>query len=92
MSNPLPQEVQDQITNTIISGRKIQAIKVYRDHSGQSLKDAKEFVEALEAELREKEPEKFTTAPGGKGCLVVLLTFGITALGLAGLGTVIIRG
>jgi hypothetical protein len=67
MGRPVPDEVAAQIRAAILAGRKIEAIKLYRQASGEGLKEAKEFVEAVQAELRRTEPESFT-APAGKGC------------------------
>ncbi len=41
----LPTEVTDQITRLIQDGRKIEAIKVLRDHTALGLKEAKDAVE-----------------------------------------------
>lgn len=53
----------------IFAGRKIEAIKLYHEISGLGLKESKEAVEALESTLRKDSPEKFSSAPHGKGCL-----------------------
>ncbi len=62
----------DPVAVELFAGRKIQAIKRYRDTTGAGLKDAKEAVEAIEADLRTRMPERFSTAAAG-GCLTVLL-------------------
>ena len=77
MSNPILSEAAQQITNYVFAGQKIQAIKLYREHSGTDLKTAKDFVESLEAELRAKEPGKFTALQAGKGCLGMVAVFGL---------------
>jgi ribosomal protein L7/L12 len=46
-------EVDAEIAAAIRSGRKIQAIKMYRETYGTDLKSAKEAVEALQARLGE---------------------------------------
>ncbi len=74
------QRTPEKITDSIIAGRKIEAIKLYREHSGKGLKEAKDFVDALEAELRAKEPEKFTSGPTGKGCLGAIALCGVCSL------------
>lgn len=62
------------ILEAIYGARKIEAIKLVRDATDCGLKEAKEFVEKLSAELHAKEPEKFTAAPAGKsGCVGVLM-------------------
>lgn len=42
-------ELLDQLQQLLHQGRKIDAIKVYREHSGAGLAQAKEFVESLAA-------------------------------------------
>ena len=64
------------IRAALYNGRKIEAIKIYRRCAGVGLYEAKQAVEALEAELRATSPEKFAR-PAGKGC------FGVTASMLA---------
>jgi ribosomal protein L7/L12 len=49
------------------NGRKIDAIKKYRAITREGLKESKDFIEALEVELRASNPEKFTVPPRGKG-------------------------
>ena len=71
----LPEDKRTAILEAIYGGspRKIEAVKLVRDATGCGLKEAKEFVEKLGAELYAKEPAKFTAAPTGKsGCVGVL--------------------
>lgn len=79
-SNSIPPEVSQQIAACVFAGQKIQAIKLYREHSGKGLKEAKDFVESLETELRTKEPGKFAAPPAGKGCLGMVAVLGLGAL------------
>ena len=79
MSNPIPPDEAKQIADLLFAGQKIEAIKVHRAHTGQGLKESKDFVEAVEAELRAREPGKFVVRPSGKGCLG-LVVFGIGLL------------
>ena len=55
--NDMPADV----TAAIAAGRKIEAIKLYRKHAGCDLKQAKEAVEAVEAQVRAANPH---LAPG----------------------------
>lgn len=73
-----------EITDCLLTGRKIEAIKLYREASGEGLKEAKEFVESLTATLRENHPDKFPAAK--KGCASVIV-LGLTTLTIAGLAT-----
>jgi len=43
------QVVSPEIINLMRQGKKIQAIKLYRQETGVGLREAKEFVESLEA-------------------------------------------
>ncbi len=61
-----------EIADLLYAGRKIQAIKAYREITEAGLKEAKDSVEKLEQQLREEFPEKFAAA-GGSGCLGVVL-------------------
>ena len=57
----------------IFASRKIEAIKLYREAvQGCDLADAKKWVEAREAELRSRHPEKFTASARKAGCVGVL--------------------
>jgi ribosomal protein L7/L12 len=69
VSSPIPDEKITALRELMFSGRKIEAIKLYREISGLGLKESKEAVEALEASLRKESPEKFSSASRGKGCL-----------------------
>ena len=70
----------EPIKQALFQGRKIQAIKLYRKCAGTGLKEAKEAVDKLEAELRAASPEKFTAPTGGKGCLGVMVALGTVVL------------
>ena len=58
-SHQITDEQLSAIRAEIFAGRKISAIKLYRDGANCDLKHAKEVIEVLEDELRVKEPEKF---------------------------------
>lgn len=82
MSQPRSDDAVEQIKSHLYAGRKIPAIKDYRMLTGAGLVDAKQFIEALEVELRRASPEKFTVPPGRQGCTPVLLCW-LLVLGLA---------
>lgn len=68
-----PNESQLQaIKVEIQGGQKIAAIKLYREATGVGLKEAKDAVEVIEKDLRQREPEKFSLRTGKSGCLGVL--------------------
>ena len=80
MSDPIPPDLAKEIADCIYGGQKIAAIKLLREQSGKSLKDAKEFIEALELNLRAQDPEKFTAKATGNGCLTLFVASGIGTL------------
>ena len=70
----LPEDKRQSILEAIYGARKIEAIKLVREATSCGLKEAKDFVEKLSAELYEKEPQKFAADPKGKsGCVGVIL-------------------
>jgi len=74
----LPEDKRRIILEAIYDGRKIEAIKLVREAAGYGLKEAKEFVEKLAAELYAKEPQKFAAAPSAKsGCVGLVLAVAV---------------
>ena len=77
----------DRINQALFAGRIIEAIKIYRTLSGCGLKEAKDFVDALDARLRVEMPERFTAPPrqtvnvSNAGCAVVIAV--LLAVGVA---------
>ena len=80
MNPATPEPKIEQIKRALFAGRKIEAIKIYREQTNSGLSDAKTAIEKLEAELRASSPEKFT-APVKVGCVGVVLA--IVLLGVA---------
>lgn len=70
MSSEVPEETKHEIAEAIFAERKIEAIKLYREATGESLSQAKSFIEELTDELREKSPEKFKplSSASSAGC------------------------
>ncbi len=68
MDTPNPESQAQQVRDAIFAGRKIEAIKLYREQTNSSLVEAKAAVERLESELRASVPQSFTAVPQGKGC------------------------
>ena len=79
MSTELPQAVIEEIREAIFAGKKIQAIKLYRQAADTGLKEAKEFIEKLSDKLYEESPDQFSSPPGASGCAGALLTMLIIA-------------
>lgn len=78
----LPDDVSQRVDGELFAGRKIQAIKLYREATGCSLRDAKEAVDAREAKLRAVDPTRFV-ATGKAGCMgMIALSILPAAIGL----------
>ncbi len=65
-------DADNEISNLIYSGQKIEAVKRYRERRGTSLKEAKLAVEEQTARLREQFPDRFT-ASKSSGCAATAL-------------------
>jgi hypothetical protein len=59
MNDPISEGDLREIRDAIFAGRKIEAIKLYRQYTRQGLKEAKDAVEDLEKKLRSESPERF---------------------------------
>jgi ribosomal protein L7/L12 len=66
----------NEIRELLLAGKKIEAIKQYREASGLGLKESKDAVEAIEKELRKtgQLPQK---SAGCVGLLLLLVLFGL---------------
>lgn len=73
MARPLSDAARDQVHAAVFAGRKIEAVKAYREATGEGLKESKEAVEAMEAELRASAPGRFSPTTTKGGCMPVLL-------------------
>ena len=69
------------ISEALADGRKIEAIKIYREATGLGLKDAKDFIEALAPKLTDAEPEKHAREIKKSGGCSALLVFGVLLFG-----------
>lgn len=69
---PLSDENRDRITQSIFAGRKIEAIKIYREGTGAGLKESKDFIESLTRTLREEYPDRVPESKSGCGPAMVL--------------------
>ncbi len=70
--NQLNEQQRQAINAEIFGGRKIEAIKLYREATGVGLKEAKDAVEEIEKDLRQREPNKFAKPAGKSGCMSVV--------------------
>ena len=79
MANELTPEQLTTISNDIYSGNKIEAIKLCRTASGKDLKDSKDAVEKLAAELEAGNPAMFARQRSQSGSLATLVFWGAIA-------------
>ncbi len=79
----LPEPIQAPVKEAIIQGRKIEAIKLYRETTNSDLKDAKEAIESITEELLKSNPElKIQKASGCASVIILTFVLG-SALSLA---------
>lgn len=70
---------RQQILTAIQQGRKLEAIKLYRDFTREGLKEAKDFIEELSAQLGDQIPGAVSSQKSG--CSVsVLVVVGVCSL------------
>ena len=84
MKKELTEDELKQIFDAIVSRRKIQAIKIYREATGEGLKEAKVAIEEITASLAEKHPELMPKNASGCLSLIiagVILYYGVSELG-----------
>ena len=77
---PMPDELSPAVMSAIVSGKKIQAIKLLRQETGLGLREAKAIVDALSAG---QVNESGTPAPPGfkeEGGASGLLAIGVAAV------------
>jgi len=80
MSREIPEEVIRQLAAALEDGNKIEALKIYRSATGLGLKESKEEVERLHADLHAKDPERYPQMAGPR----VMLFLGFLAAVLVG--------
>ena len=77
--NQLSDEQFRQVSEAILSGNKIAAIKVYREATGLGPKEAKEEVERITADLARDHPELLENQK--KGCAALFFIAGVLSAG-----------
>ena len=88
MERPISSNALTQVQAAVFNGERIAAIKMYREDTGASLKEAKDAVDKLESEWRVTFPEKFKAPAKKKGCgvclLILLVAIGVILLLILG--------
>jgi hypothetical protein len=88
--------VQERIEPLLREGRKIEAIKMYREIKGVGLKEAKDAVERYERELIRRGPEQLDSTPHSTkplkptGCSGVLLGMLVVILFISSLVAIVL--
>ena len=78
----LSDEQAKRIGAELEAGSKIGAIKLYREFTGQGLKESKDAIEALISGLIQREPEKYAKLnQQAQGCSVKAASVLIIAIG-----------
>lgn len=70
MLQNLPEKEMAALTEALLEGKKIQAIGIYREATGQDLSESKKAVEEIEVMLHDKYPDRFPTNRNKKGCSI----------------------
>lgn len=83
MTPQIPQDTLKEIHDALFAGKKIQAIKHFREATGQGLAESKTAVEAIDAELRAANPDKFLAQRNGCLGMLVLTTLLLTGVAVA---------
>lgn len=80
MSTDLTDAQRNQIIETIHRGAKIEAIKLYMEATGVGLKESKDAVEAIEAELEPRPAGSKDPFAKKSGCFGMVALLVVTAL------------
>lgn len=83
----LSDEQWEAVEECLYAGRKIEAIKLFREATGADLKKCKELLDGHEEELREQFPDRFKTAANsgcGTAVLIGLIVTGLAVTSMAG--------
>ena len=74
--NGMAPDQMDEVLDELSKGNKLAAIKLYRSASGSTLKQSKEFIENLAAELK-------LDLPNSQGCGAAMLLFATASSAIA---------
>jgi hypothetical protein len=71
--------LQEQVRSLLLQGKKIEAIRIYREASGLGLKESKDAVELIESNLRASGllPAKTKSGCFAVFCLLLILVYGV---------------
>ncbi|MAP09747.1 MAG: hypothetical protein CMM00_13425 [Rhodopirellula sp.] len=87
MMAELPQETLDQIRAHLLEGKKLKAIKLYREATDSSLHESKEQIEKLSEELAKSHPRQMAdNKPIGCAGILLLAVAGAGLVAKSGIG------
>jgi ribosomal protein L7/L12 len=77
MPDAMTDEQTHQVDEALARGSVIEAIKLHRQFTGKTLKESKDFIEALIPRLLERDPARYAKlANRGKGCSATIAVGG----------------
>jgi ribosomal protein L7/L12 len=82
LTSPATPQSNAAINEAIFAGKKIAAIKLYREWTQSGLAEAKRAVEEIEEQLRASAPGLFAKPPAKQGCLFAIGIIVILALAI----------
>ena len=71
---------KQEILTCIVAGRKIPAIKAYREATGMGLKESKDVIDEWERKLRADHPDKMPQANSGCGAVIASMLLLLAAV------------
>jgi ribosomal protein L7/L12 len=72
-NHSLSDEINNEIIAALIDGKKIAAIKLFREATGAGLKESKEAIDVLIDELSKEHPEMVKLKNGGCSAAAVFI-------------------
>ena len=81
MDENLNDQQKEEILKYLVEGRKIPAIKAYREATGMGLKEAKDVIDEWERKLRAEHPDKMPQANSGCGAVIAAMLLLLAAVG-----------
>lgn len=80
MDEDLNDEQKEEILKHIVEGRRIPAIKAYREATGMGLKEAKDVIAEWERKLRAEHPDKMPAANSGCSAVIAVMLLLLAAV------------
>lgn len=78
-------ELDAEIIDLVKSGNKLKAVKVYKERTGLSLKESKDYIDKISVDL----PQNINKTQKKGGCMSVILLFVVLSASIFGLFQII---